>query len=110
MMAIQHAKPRELIDLRPLGGNLASARTHTLIKTDSLEVIRLVILAGKEIPSHAVPGEVVIQCLEGKVELSAGGAVRELVAGNLLFLEGSDQHSIRAAEDASLLVTILLAH
>src|SRR5512144_22045 len=46
-MAIPHAKPGEVIDVRPLGSALAQAKTTTLVKTPTLEVIRLIIPEGK---------------------------------------------------------------
>ena len=49
-----------------------------------------------------------MQCLEGKVEFRFGELTRELTAGTFLYLEGSGEHSLRASEDSSLLVTILL--
>ncbi len=107
-MAVPHAKPAEVIDIRPLGAKLKDTQTTTLIKTDSLEVIRLVLPSGKEIKRHNVPGEITVQCLEGKAVFSAGPSDRELAAGQLLYLSGSADHSVRAVEDASLLVTILL--
>jgi len=107
-MAIPHAKPAELIDVSALGSNLKGAQTTTLVKTDSLEVIRLVLPAGKELKPHEVPGEITVQCLEGKVAFCAGDSECELMAGKLLYLAGSAQHSLRGVEDASLLVTILL--
>ena len=107
-MAIPHAKPAEVIDISALGSNLKSAQTTTLVKTDALEVIRLVLPAGKEVKPHEVPGEITVQCLEGKVAFSVGGLEVELTAGKLIYLAGSDEHSLRAVEDASLLVTILL--
>ncbi len=107
-MAISHAKPMELIDITPLGAGLQSAQTTTLIKTDALEVIRLVVPAGKEIAQHDVPGEITVQCLEGRIAFRAGGTERELTAGRLIYLEGSMEHSLRAVEDSSLLLTILL--
>lgn len=109
-MAIPHAKPVETIDVCPLGAELKNARTTTLVKTDSLEVIRLVLLAGKDIKPHEVPGEVIVQCLEGKVAFRTGEVDCELTAGKLIYLAGADQHSLRAVEDSSLLVTILLQH
>jgi quercetin dioxygenase-like cupin family protein len=109
-MAIPHAKPAETIDVSPLGAELKNARTTTLVKTDSLEVIRLVLPAGKDIKPHEVPGEVTVQCLEGKVAFRAGEVDCELIAGKLIYLAGSDAHSLRAVEDSSLLITILLQH
>ena len=107
-MAIPHAKSGEVIDLRSLGEALANAVTNTLVKTDRLEVIRLVVPAGKDIPPHQVAGEITVQCLEGRVTFTAGGATRELAAGQMLYLAGNEPHSLRGIEDASVLVTILL--
>lgn len=107
-MAIPHAKPGEVIDVRPLGEALERTITNTLVKTDRLEVIRLVVPAGKEIPSHQVAGEITVQCLEGRVAFTSGGATRELAAGQMLYLGGRDSHALRGLENASVLVTILL--
>ena len=51
-MTISHAKPGELVDVRPLGSALASAQTKTLVRAEQVEVIRLVVPAGKEIEEH----------------------------------------------------------
>lgn len=109
-MAIPHAAPVEPVDVRPLGSKLQYERTKTLVKTSALEVIRLVLPAGKVIPSHQVPGELTAHCLEGKVVFGAGSSEVELTAGTFVYLEGSTSHSVRAVEDSSLLVTILLVH
>jgi quercetin dioxygenase-like cupin family protein len=106
-MAIEHARPGEPVSIRPLGSALAGERTKTLIKTAALEVIRLVIPAGKHIPSHHVPREITVQCLEGKVAFTAGEKTVDLEAGQLLYLQGSEPHALQAIEDASVLVTIL---
>ena len=109
-MAIPHATPGELIDVRPLGARLTERVTTTLIKTDSLEALRLVIPAGSEIARHQVAGEITVQCLEGQVVFDAGGTDRELAAGDLLYLTGGTPHALCAVQDSSVLVTILLHH
>ena len=55
-MAIPHAKPGEVVDVRPLGSALASAQTQTLVRAEQVEVIRLVVPAGKEIEEHQGQG------------------------------------------------------
>ena len=80
-MAIPHAKPGTVIDVRPLGGKLANTTTATLLKTNSLEVIRIVMPAGKDISRHNVPGEITVQCLEGNVEFHIAELKREPTAG-----------------------------
>ena len=107
-MAIPHAQPGQIIDVRPLGAAVASVKTSTLAKTPSLELIRLVLPTGKAIAEHKVAGELTIQCLEGEIELTALGRSKRLAAGELLFLPGGEPHAVRSLQDATVLVTILL--
>jgi quercetin dioxygenase-like cupin family protein len=107
-MAIPHAKPGEVVDVRPLGSALASAETITLIRAEQVEVIRLVVPAGKEIPEHKAKGEIIVQCLEGRASFTAFGKTHILKAGKLLFLPKGEPHSVKGTENSSLLLTILL--
>lgn len=107
-MAIPHATPGQLIDIRPLGPALPNTVTTTLVKTAQLEVLRLVVPAGKEIPPHQVTGEITVQCLEGRIAFTALGQTLELQAGQMCYLSGGKEHSVKGLEDASVLVTILL--
>jgi quercetin dioxygenase-like cupin family protein len=107
-MAIPHAKPGEVVDVRPLGSALPSSRTTTLLRAGQVEVIRLVVPAGKEIAEHKAKGEIIVQCLEGKVAFTAFDRTQNLEAGKLLYLPTGEPHSVKGVEDASLLLTILL--
>jgi quercetin dioxygenase-like cupin family protein len=107
-MAIPHATSGQVVDIRPLGEKLKQSVTTTLVKTDKLEVIRLVLPAGKDIPHHQVTGEITVQCLEGLVGFTAQGQTKVLEAGQLLYLSGSELHALKGVEDSSVLVTILL--
>ena len=49
-MSIPHAHPGDVSDVCPLGEKLRESQTRTLIKTRDLEVIRLILPAGKRIP------------------------------------------------------------
>jgi quercetin dioxygenase-like cupin family protein len=109
-MALPHAAPGELIDVRPLGDHLRNERTHALFKTDQLEVIRIVLPAGAEHPQHAADGEITVQCLEGSVLLRAMGKTLPMKAGDMLYLKSCEPHSVEAMENASLLVTMLIEH
>ena len=107
-MAIPHAQPGEVVDVRPLGSALASAQTQTLFRAEQVEVIRLVVPAGKEISEHKAKGEITVQCLEGRVTFTAFGKTQNLEAGKLLSLPTGEPHSVKGIENASLLLTILL--
>ncbi len=78
------------------------------MKTADLELIRLVLPAGKEIATHKAPGEITVQCLEGRVAFTANGKTQELAAGQLLYLTAGEPHSLKAIDDTSLLVTLLV--
>jgi quercetin dioxygenase-like cupin family protein len=108
-MAIPHANSGEVVEIRPLGPALAETRTSTLVKTPTLEVIRLILQPGKEIcHQHAVAGEVLVQCLEGRIAVQIDGDSRALEAGQMLYLAGGVPHVIRGVSDSSALLTILL--
>ena len=107
-MAIRHALSGELIDIKPLGEAIKAARTTTLYKTQHLEVFRIILLAGKQMPKHRVVGELTVQCLEGSIEFSIGTTRDVMRAGDLKCLAGGILHSLVAIEDSSVLVTLLL--
>ena len=107
-MAIPHAKPGEIVDVRPMGPAFASARTSALVRDGQLELIRLVVPAGKKIEQHQARGEIVVHCLEGRVAFTAPGKTQNLAAGELLYLPAGELHALEGLEDASLLVTVLL--
>ena len=106
-MTLPNPKAGDVVSVRPLGTALAGVNKNPLFKTDTLQVVRLVPPAGKEIPPHRATGEATVQCLEGRVAFTAGETVRELTAGDLLYLPAGETHSLRGIEDASLLVTRL---
>ena len=107
-MAIEHAQPGEIVDVRPLGSALASAQTKTLVRAEQIEVIRLIVPAGKQIEEHKAKGEIVVHCLEGRVAFTAFGKMHNLEAGKLLYLPTGEPHSLKGIENALLLLTILL--
>lgn len=86
---------------------MAETKTSAIARTPSFEAIRLVVPAGTEIPTHRVPGRIMLHCIEGRVGLGLVDASVELGTGHWLYLEGDEPHSVRGIEDASLLLTIL---
>ncbi|HEY1128609.1 MAG TPA: cupin domain-containing protein [Roseateles sp.] len=107
-MAIPHALPGQAVDVRPLGAGLAQEKTRALFKSADLEVMRLVLMAGKSLPPHSVPGEITVHCLEGSLVVTAEGRSHALGADQLLYLAGGVMHDVTAVEDSSALVTIAL--
>jgi quercetin dioxygenase-like cupin family protein len=101
-MPIQHAEHGQVIDLGTFHTDSAA-----LVKTGAFEVIRLVVAAGKSLPSHKVEGPITVQCLSGRCTFFVGDQPRELSPGAWLFLNGGTPHAVKAAETSVLLVTIL---
>jgi quercetin dioxygenase-like cupin family protein len=107
-VAVPHAQPGEVIDVRPLGSGLAKAKTCTLLKTEKIEIIRLVMAAGKVLAEHKAPGEIIVHCIEGRIAFTALDQTHELTAGHLVSLPAGEPHSVQCLDDASFLLTILL--
>jgi len=107
-MALNHAEPGEPWDVRPLGHELAAAKTTALFKAEHLEVIRLVLLAGQELPPHKVAGEITLQCLEGELLIEVQSDRYRLPSGRMLYLTGGEVHKVVATQDSSALLTIAL--
>jgi quercetin dioxygenase-like cupin family protein len=103
-MALHHVCPAEKIHLTPVVD--PAAKTSALVKTDAFEAVHLVLRAGDDISSHSVPGYATVHCLEGAVLLKTAEELR-LAAGDWLYLDRGQEHSVSAIEDSSLLVTIL---
>lgn len=47
-MALKHAAPGQVVDLRSFGSRLAAARTSAIVRMPSFEAVRLVVPAGTE--------------------------------------------------------------
>ncbi len=107
-MALKHLLPMQPVDIHSLDAGLAGAKSVALFKSEQLEVIRLVLPAGKSLPSHRVDGEITVQCLEGQVDIEADGRHTQLRSSQMLYLQGGVTHSIVASSDSSLLLTVVL--
>lgn len=103
-MALHHLCPAEKIRLASVSS--PAARTTALVKADGFEAVQLVLRAGESVSSHSVPGHATVHCLEGLVLLNTNEQV-QLAAGEWLYLDRGQEHSVSAIEDSSLLVTIL---
>jgi quercetin dioxygenase-like cupin family protein len=99
-------QPGEVLDIRSLD---TSRRSAHLLRAQSLEVIRLSLNAGDEIPAHHARGEIVVQCLDGRIAFTAQGQTRDLRAGQLLYLSPGEEHSLKSIEQSIVVVTKAIA-
>ena len=108
LMALEHARPGQAVQALPPDSGPQAAKTVALFKSRDLEVVRLVLPAGRSLPAHQVAGDITIHCLSGRLSLEFDGGASQLEAGELMFLAGGAAHAVTALSDASALVTIAL--
>lgn len=107
-MALAHAQLLDVIPIHPLGEALSQTPSHSLLKTERLQLMRVVLVAGETMPPHHIEGEVCIQCIEGRVTVQAPSRNCALVPGELVVLPPGEPHSVLAEDSSSLLVTMLI--
>jgi quercetin dioxygenase-like cupin family protein len=107
-MALPHAQHLDVINVAPLGEKLAESVSTSLIKTDRIQLLHMVLAAHQDQPQHHVDEESTIHCLEGEVEVVMGAGTRKLRAGNVIVLPARQQHALRARTNCALLVTLVL--
>ena len=107
-MAHRHASSGEIVDLKLLGDALEQHVTRALIKSAQLELVRLVLPAGKALREHRVAGEITVLCVEGVIDIRVQGSDRRLAAGQLIHLGAGESHAVCAVTNASALLTICL--
>ena len=107
-MALPHAKPLDVMSVRPLGTMLRDHASTSLVKTARMQLLHLVLPAHRDVPMHHVDDECTLHCLEGVVEVDMPGGTRTLEAGELVLLPAGQPHALRARTDAAVLATLLL--
>lgn len=104
-MALAHARAGDKVHL-PTVAAATGTRAVALVKTQAFEAAQLVLHAGDEIARHAVAGYATIQCLSGSIILETDRKIT-LSAGDWLYLDRGQEHSVSTLDGGSLLVTIL---
>src|SRR3954464_7985968 len=108
-MALPHAQPMDVINVGPYGEELEGQVSTSLIKTERMQLLHMVLAPRQDVPQHHVDEECTIHCLEGLVEVVTGAGVRQLRPGNVILLPAREKHSLRARDQASaVLVTLIL--
>ncbi len=102
-----YAQLKSPLDLRPPKKAFTHLKAENLFKTKCAEVVRLILPRGKAIPPHRAPGELLVQCIEGRIAFTAMGETCELTPGRLLHLPRDRHHALRSLEDSTLLLIIL---
>ena len=81
-------------------------RTTVLVRESGLRALLLHLHAGESMAEHKTPGAMTVQSLQGEIAFSAGEETFQLTPGVLISLPPHQPHSLRAEQEALLLVTL----
>jgi nucleotide-binding universal stress UspA family protein/quercetin dioxygenase-like cupin family protein len=102
------AKPGEIVSVRPFGTALSLAHTATLARSNGLEITRLIVPPEEELTERKARGTTVLQCVDGRVALTAVGKMQFVEAGELVYVPAGEGYTVKGVEGASLLRTMML--
>lgn len=105
---VPQRKLSEVIQVLAVDAPEPGASPSTLVKTETIEVRRLILPKGRAIPTHHARGEITVHCLEGRIAFTASGETRHVGAGQLIVLAAGEPHSLVGLEDSTVLVTKVL--
>ena len=105
-MALKHAKSAEVVSLLSSVDSSQAPISQALVSSPEIELMRLILKAGKQLPPHAVAGPITLYCHQGSVEVRAGGVWQTMSESDLMYVEGGAEHALHALTDAIVLVTI----
>ena len=94
-----HAEPHPAID-----GHRQAGLAHR----GSMRVLLFAFEPGGRLPEHRAPGHVMIHCLRGALEVEAAGGSHRLGPGDAVLVDPDVPHSVRAAAESDMLVTVSL--
>jgi quercetin dioxygenase-like cupin family protein len=107
-MVDQQNEHGEIVELKTLERPLGGHEKTVLVEHDDLEIVQFAIPGGSGVPRYEAHGVIILQCLAGRVSVTAMGQSRVLRSGQLLHLAVREAFSVTALEDASLLATIIM--
>lgn len=92
-------------DLSPL--NPEKLGHTTVLKSPDVRVVILTFPAGYVMKEHATPKTLLLQALDGRMTVTAGGDPITLVPGGLIRMDPSERHEVVAHEESRLMLTLI---
>lgn len=84
---------------------------HSIIidKSDEMRIVLIGLHEGGELKTHAAPGTISIQVLEGKIRFNTEKKTAELEKGGMLTLKSGIPHSVVGLKESIFLLTIAVS-
>ncbi|HSI70173.1 MAG TPA: cupin domain-containing protein [Gillisia sp.] len=77
-----------------------------LMDTDSSREIRIAMKKGQVMKEHKTPFPIIVEIFEGRIIFGVNGETYDLVRGDLVHLEGSVPHDLKAEENSTVRLTL----
>lgn len=84
----------------------ARHRAEILVKTDTLRVVLVTMLAGGKLQDHSAPGPITIQTLKGTFDVTYEGGSERLSEGQMISMAPGVMHGVEGVEAGAFLLTI----
>lgn len=98
----------EIEDLRALAPIEPGKLGHnTVLKTDAARVIVLAMERGYRLTEHRTPRPLLLQAVDGCLQVTVADRVVDLRPGGVLYLPASMLHEVEALEPSRLSLTLL---
>lgn len=86
---------------------LGAVVSKTLLKKDTGNLTLFSFDAGQGLSEHTSPYDAVVLILEGKAQISVGGQVHDVAAGQMLIMPANIPHGLHAAERFKMLLIMI---
>ena len=84
-----------------------SVVSRTLLKRPSATLTAFAFDADQSLSPHSVPNDAVILVLDGTAEITIGGVMHRVTAGEAIRLPGGVEHAVHAPQRFKMLLTLL---
>jgi len=97
---------KEIERFPPDPDSVARHRAEILIKTDTLRVVLVTMLAEGKMLEHAAPGPITVHVLRGAIAVTVDGQAQDLTEGQLISLAPGVEYAVDGVDDGAFLLTI----
>jgi quercetin dioxygenase-like cupin family protein len=92
----------ELVELAP-----ESTVSRTVLKGEGARLVLFSFAAGQELSEHTAAVPVILQTMDGSLQVTASGETVTLAPGDVIHLPSRLPHSVLATEPSRMLLTML---
>lgn len=92
--------------LNDLNYNENKPAIKVLFETDSTKEVRILFREGQVMAEHSTKYPITVAMIEGTLDFGVDGTVHSLIKGDMLNLEGSVPHDLKATSDAIVRLTL----